>query len=79
MRRRFFILLIVVYVMGCATVSDIREARELPGIGSEIVSRESVYYDTSIRAYRQKRSDSSSVEGRVVRDAMGKKKPWGQF
>jgi hypothetical protein len=62
-------------LVGCASVSDIRDARNLPGLARP-TSNEEFYYDPSIRSYRVKKSGEhtdSSDKGRTIRDAGGKK------
>lgn len=72
----FLILVtIITNLLGCASLSDIRQVRDLPDM-TKPASNEQFYYDPSIRSYRVKESrgtTGSSGNGRTIRDAVGKK------
>lgn len=55
---------------GCATMSDIRELRDLPGFTRSDVSREKTFYDPAVRAYRLMAKDRKQP---IMRGPGGKK------
>lgn len=59
------------YLVGCASLSDVTEVRQLPGL---TWSFKEAQYDPSILSFRESAQDSDSTQNkRVLRDSLGKK------
>lgn len=68
-----FFSFLFMQIAGCATHSDIKRVRELPGVTHDS-SYKDAYYDSSILAYRLKgRKNFQKNEDEIVRDPTGKK------
>lgn len=71
----FLYTIVILEIVGCASVSDIRQMRDLPGSTPILWSKEQ-YYDPTTLSYRfkePKKEDESAEHGKVIRDAAGKK------
>lgn len=71
----FLCTIVVLEIVSCASVSDIRQMRDLPGSTPILWSKE-YYYDPTILSYRfkePKKEDESAEHGKVIRDAAGEK------